>query len=56
MALLMAAGIVRTLIRGNAAAGEGLSREDEPLAFWGVVGTAAVVLVVMLYIAWTAHS
>jgi len=56
VALLMAAGIVRTLIRGDAAAGEGLSREDEPLAFWGIVGIAAAALVVMLYIAWNAHS
>lgn len=56
VALLMAAGIVRTFIRGDAAAGEGLSREDEPLAFWGIIGIAAAVLVVTLYITWKAHS
>ena len=42
--------------RGNAAAGDGLSREDEPLAYWGIVGIAAVMLVVMLYIAWNEGS
>lgn len=56
IALLMAAGTVRALIRGDAAAGEGLSREDEPLAFWSIVGIAAAIMVVMLYLAAKAHS
>ncbi len=56
VALLMATGIVRALIKGDAAAGEGLSREDEPLAFWGIVGIAAAILVVILYLAWNAHN
>ncbi len=56
VALLMAAGIVRALVRGDAAAGEGLSREDEPLAYWGIVGIAAAALIAMSYTAWNARS
>jgi hypothetical protein len=56
VALLMAVGIARALIRGDAAAGEGLSREDEPLAYWGIIGIGSAVLVVMLYTAWNVRS
>jgi hypothetical protein len=52
VAAILACGIMRALIRGDAAAGEGISRHHEPMAFWGIVSVAAVGLLVMLVIAW----
>lgn len=51
----MVAGIVIALIRGDAAAGEGLGREDEPMAFWGLISIYATFAMIMLYVAWHAR-
>jgi hypothetical protein len=43
------------LIKGDAAAGQGISREDERLAFWGLIFIYAALAIIMLYVAWRAH-
>jgi len=53
-AAILALGITRALVRGDAAAGEGIRREDEPLTYWGIVGAASVCLVLLLIVAWRA--
>ena len=47
-------GIVVALIKGDAAAGRGISRKDDSTAFWFLLFVYAVVAVVMLYVAWQA--
>lgn len=54
VAVILALGITRALVRGDAAAGEGIRRQDEPLAYWGIIATATVGLVVLLVVAWRA--
>lgn len=53
---LAVAGIVVALIKGDAAAGEGISRENDPMAFWGLMFVYAALALIMLYIAWTATA
>lgn len=54
VALVMGVDIVLTLMKGRAAAGEGLLRGAEPFGFWGNLVSASAVLLAMLCMAWDA--
>lgn len=51
-AAILAASVVTMLLRGEAAAGEGLGRMTEPLGYWCIVAAASVSAVAMLVAAW----
>jgi len=49
-AVVLALGTIRALVRGDAAAGEGISRQDDPLAYWFIVSltSAAAILLAIV--------
>ena len=42
---------VSSLLKRDAAAGRGISREDEPLAYWGIVFVSGAIAVFFLVLA-----
>lgn len=54
VATLLALCIARALVRGDAAAGEGIKRDESPIAYWGIIAAGLAGLVLLLAVAWRA--